>query len=61
MSSLQVKEFLGKQGRQMYKTAIVVAAKTAYLKLNAENRQSSQLDKDAMKALLDTRKHWSHH
>ena len=50
--ALQVKDFLGKQGRQMCKSVIETAAKDAYLTTCAETGRPSEFNRDAVYAHL---------
>lgn len=61
MSSLQVKDYLAKQGRQACKTLIESAANKAFLKTSAEESQATELNKDTVMHLLDAgERHVSH-
>ena len=51
---LQVRDFLGKQGRQACKTEIEKAAKIAFLKSYADMRAPEEFDKDAINGILST-------
>ena len=54
LCSLQVRDFLGKQGRQACKTEIEKAAKVAFLKTYPDRIETGELDKSAIGSLLRT-------